>query len=97
MNNSRYPPMNNHMNGNAPYDNIYDQGQYRNQKQGYQQNCRPHQYDNNKNNQRYINPPPDNSQQRIPWKNENSNVDDAPEAKTVEGLANMNNVSSRHI
>ena len=97
LNNSSYPPMNNQMNGNAPYDNTYYQGQYRNQNQGYQQNYRPHQYANNNYNQRYINPPPDNSQQRIPWKNENNNVEDAPEAKTVEGLDNMNNVNPRPI
>ena len=97
LNNSSYPPMNNQMNGNALYDNTYYQGQYRNQNQGYQQNYRPHQCANNNNNQRYINPPPDNSQQRIPWKNENINVEDAPEAKTVDGLHNINNVNPRPI
>ena len=86
LNNGSYPPMNNQMNANAPYDDTYYQGQYRNQNQGYQQNYRPHQYANDNYNQRYINPPPDNSQHRIPWKNENSNVEDAPESKTVEGL-----------
>ena len=85
------------MNGNAPYNNNFFQGQLRNQNQGYQQSYRPNQYCNNTYNQRYINPTAENSPQRIPLKNESNDVEDAPEAKPVEGLEDMNNVNRRPI